>query len=88
MNNLACTFGSAQQTLTVLSINHGSALESLKKFHSEFLKQSASRMINKLTYGSLFCAYSWQEEFLMFSIENGHFVILASAKNTRAPLIA
>lgn len=79
MNNLACIFGSTH-TLTVLSINQGSALESMKKFHSEFVKQSASCMTNKLTYSSLLCAYSWQEEFFMFSMENGRFIILASAK--------
>lgn len=49
-------------------------------FHSEFLKPLALGMMNILSYNSLHCTYGWQEGFLIFSVEDGSFIILAPIK--------
>lgn len=54
--------------------------KSLEMFHSEFLKPLALGMMNILSYNSLHCTYGWQEEFLIFSVEDGSFIILAPIK--------
>lgn len=54
--------------------------KSLEMFHSEFLKPLALGMMNKLSYDSLRCTYGWQERFLIFSVEDGSFTILAPTK--------
>lgn len=49
-------------------------------FHSEFLKPLALGTMNKLPYNSLHCTYGWQEGFLIFSVEDGSFIIFAPIK--------
>lgn len=54
--------------------------KSLEMFHSEFLKPLALGMMNILSYNSLHCTYGWQEGFLIFSVEDGSFIVLAPIK--------